>query len=309
MIFIDGERKTNFSKEREILKSIFPNSFDTDKPAPIIIQRKKGTYEMATLYKPAVTDVPIGQRMVPPPPTIFSVYGRIKGDDNVMHRWNYSETYPISNGDGTASFKQKGIQIHHGMNIDAEKDFEKLVFLYFYSKGFVNNAQSSKFALYEFVIPAAESKKRIDSATVLYKYMTELLVPDTRMSYAKLKSVMTLLNIKGNGIEEDERTKIYDAITANRGEFVKRYEQAKANVEAMDANSSQPVSNVASMVKKMIKEGVIIESDGMWRVANKEGAEKRILTEARGTKKADKENALIQYLAISPMDVEYLESL
>ena len=67
MIFIDGERKTDFSNEREILKSIFPNSFDTDKPAPIIIQRKRGTYEMATLYKPAVTDIPMGQRMVPPP--------------------------------------------------------------------------------------------------------------------------------------------------------------------------------------------------------------------------------------------------
>jgi hypothetical protein len=309
MIFIDGERQMDFRKEREILKGIFPNSFDVPNPAPIAIHRKKGSYETATLFKPAVTDVPLGQRTIMPPPTVFSVTGRMRMEDNIMHQWNYSESFPQSSGDSAPVFKQRGVHIHHGMTIDPERDFEKLVYLWFYSKGFTNNYRANGFAFYEFVIPAQAAKVRIDSAKVVYKYMSELLVEETRMSYDKLKSIMTMLNIKGNGIEEEERTDLYDKVIANRAQFASRYDQAKANAEAMESKTGESASNVSALIKTLIKDLVLVEKDGMWVVKNKEGADQRIITEVKGSKKADKENNLIKHMAVSPEDLEYLESL
>jgi hypothetical protein len=308
MIFIDGERQTDFRKEREILKGVFPNSFDVANPAPIVVHRKKGSYETATLYKPAVTDVPMGQRVVMPPPTVFSVTGRMRMEDNIMHQWNYSELFPQSN-DGAPVFKQKGVHVHHGMTIDPDRDFEKLVYLWFYSKGFTNNYRGNNFAFYEFVIPAQQAKIRIESVKVLHKYMSELLVEDTRMSYDKMKSIMTMLNIKGNGVEEEERTQLYDMIIANKGQFASRYDQAKENAEAMESKTGESASSVSVLIKQLIKDLVLVEKDGMWVVNNKEGAEKRIITQVKGSKKADKENNLIKYMAVSPEDLEYLETL
>lgn len=308
MIFIDGERKTDFKKEREILKEIFPNSFDVERPAPIAIHRKKGAYETALLFKPSVTDVPVGSRTVMPPPTIFSVTGKIKMG-GLMHQWNYSESFPQSDLDGSFNFKQKGVQIYHGMNIDPDRDFEKLVYLWFYSKGFVNNARANDFAFYEFVIPAKEAKDRIQKVSWAHKHAAEILVPESRMSHEKLNSIMILLNLKGSGVEEEDRTRLYDLVIANKNEFANRYEQAKKNAEAMESKTGSTANNVSGLIKGFIKSGVIVEKDGMWRVVNKEGAEQRIITEVKGSRKDDKEKALVQYMSVSPEDLEYLQSL
>lgn len=243
-----------------------------------------------------------------PPPTVFSVTGRIK-IDGLMHQWNYSESFPLTEPDGGFTFKQRGVQIYHGMNIDPDKDFEKLVYLWFYSKGFTNNARANNFGFYEFVIPAKEAKERIEKMSWMHKHTSDLLVPESRMDYEKLKSIMTLLSLRSTGVEEEDRTRIYDLVVVNKSGFADRYSQAKKNAEAMEGKTGFTANSVSSLIKSLIKSGSIVEKDGMWKVLNKEGAEQRIITEVKGSNKNDKEKALIQFMSVSPEDLEYLQSL
>jgi hypothetical protein len=308
MLYIDGKRQTDFSKELEVLKGIFPNSFTGKKKAPIIINLNKAGLGSVTTFRAGVTDVPLGNRPIHSLPTHLKPSGRFLGEDNMMHQWMYTQSQPTYSKTGEPVFNAKHIPVTNGMPIDPVANLEMLVALYFYSPNFTNNVVANPAGKFTFLIPAAEAKARIANVSVQHKYMSMLLVDETRMSSSKLNNVMILLAFTPTGVEDDDRTLLYDRAIANRDGFRERLDRAVANVDAM-AKSSKGESNVNSLIKSLTKEGLLIEKDGFWTVKNKNGAEVKTIVESKGKNKTEKELGLLEFLNVSPKDVEFLESL
>lgn len=308
MLYIDGKRQTDFSKELEILKGIFPNSFTGKKKAPIIINLNKAGLGSITTFRAGVTDVPLGTKQIQGLPTMVKPTGRFLGEDGMMHQWMYTETQPTFSKTGEPIFNAKHIVVHNGMPIDPTANLEKLVALYFYSSNFTNNVVANPAGRFYFVVPAAEAKARIANVSVQHKYMSMLLVEETRMSSSKLNSVMILLAFTPTGVEDDDRTSLYDRAIANKDGFRERLDRAVANVDAM-ANYSKGESSVNALIKSLTKEGLLTEKDGFWTVKNKNGAEVKTIVESKGKNKTEKELGLLEFLNVSPKDVEFLQSL
>jgi hypothetical protein len=192
------------------------------------------------------------------------------------------------------------------MPIDPVANLEKLVALYFYSSNFTNNVKANPAGKFNFLIPAAEAKSRIANVSVQHKYMSLLLVEDTRMSSSKLNNVMILLAMTPTGVEDDDRTQLYDQAIADRNGFRERLDRSIANVEAM-ANTSKDSQSLSTTVKSLIKSELLQDKEGFWIVKN--GAELVTIVESKGKNKMEKELSLLEYLNVSPKDAELLQGL
>jgi hypothetical protein len=306
MLYIDGKRQTDFSKELEILKEIFPNSFTGKKRAPVIINLNKAGLGSVTTFRAGVTDVPLGNRPIQSLPTYLKPSGRFLGEDSMMHQWMYTQAQPTYSKTGEPVFNAKHIPVSNGMPIDPVANLEKLVALYFYSPNFTNNTVANPAGKFSFLIPAAEAKSRIANVSVQHKYMSLLLVEETRMSSSKLNNVMILLAMTPTGVEDDDRTHLYDQAIADRNGFRERLDRSIANVEAM-ANTSKDSQSLSTTVKSLIKSELLQDKEGFWIVKN--GAELVTIVESKGKNKMEKELSLLEYLNVSPKDAELLQGL
>jgi hypothetical protein len=306
MLYIDGKRQTDFSKELEVLKEIFPNSFTGKKKAPIIINLNRAGLRSVTTFRAGVTDVPLGNRPIQSLPTFLKPSGRFLGEDNMMHQWMYTQAQPTYSKTGEPVFNARHIPVSNGMPIDPVANLEMLVALYFYSPNFTNNTVANPAGKFNFLIPAAEAKSRIANVSVQHKYMSLLLVEDTRMSSSKLNNVMILLAMTPTGVEDDDRTQLYDQAIADRNGFRERLDRSIANVEAM-ANTSKDSQSLSTTVKSLIKSELLQDKEGFWIVKN--GAELVTIVESKGKNKMEKELSLLEYLNVSPKDAELLQGL
>ena len=305
MLYIDGKRQTDFSKELEVLKEIFPNSFTGKNRAPVIINLNRAGLGSVTTFRAGVTDVPLGNRPIQTLPTYLKSSGRFLGEDSMMHQWMYTESQPTYSKTGEPVFNAKHIPVSNGMPIDPVANLEKLVALYFYSSNFTNNVKGNPAGKFNFLIPAAEAKSRIANVSVQHKYMS-LLLEDTRMSSSKLNNVMILLAMTPTGVEDDDRTQLYDQAIADRNGFRERLDRSIANVEAM-ANTSKDSQSLSTTVKSLIKSELLQDKEGFWIVKN--GAELVTIVESKGKNKMEKELSLLEYLNVSPKDAELLQGL
>jgi len=308
-LFIDGERKTDFSKEKDELKKIFPHAFGTN-PQPILINQADNSGVVVTVFKKGDIHNPLRNRVQRSPATLVAAKGKFIGEDGMTHEWILTDKLPKLNKAGDREFSAPNIAIAHATQIDGTRDIEKLVGLYYYSGNFRNGKQGKKNAKFEFVIPSVASAKRIESVNAQAKFTNALLVESSRMSYDKVKEIYASLGLNLTGIEEDDRLALFDYCIQNANGFVERYERAIANIEALDkANRGSSMTDINALITKAKKAGALVEEDGFWVLKNENGGEVEKVVEVRGDKAQAKNLALAEFLAVSPVTVDTITAL
>lgn len=306
MIFIDGVRKTKFDEEIAELSKIFTNSFDGGN-APIIVNRTKSSQATAEIFRPSQTDAPVGRRRVSSPPHWASCKGKFKGKDGLMHQWRYSTTLPSYDKSGEPIFSSEQLEIKDGMVINPN-DIEKLVALYFYCPLFKNGKQSRSSAAFEFVIPSAAAKSRIERVSFEYEYTTELLREGKdRKDYNWVKAMYNALALQSTNIEADDRVQLYDMVIGDAG-FRERYERAKLNISAVGKNNgARIVNDISDIITAAVKERFLVEENGFWVIKDLNGTTTKTLTQVIGTKAQDKKLNLTEFLISNPVDLDELK--
>lgn len=309
-LFIDGVRKTDFKKEEQELKALFPQAFSKDNFQPITINQAGNSGVLVDVYVKGDTNNPLRRRVLRTPPTKISCKGDFFGDDGLRHKWALSDSLPEKDRDGNYTIKTKSIDVGHATMIDPRIDMEKLVAFYYYSPNFRNGKNGGKSSKFEFVIPAAQSKSRIETVAAQTKYSNELLMEGSRMSYDKVKEIYHTLGLALTNIEADDRVTLFDFCVANINGFVERYERAKANIEALEAaGRNNGAVKVNDIVNKAIKGGLLVEEGAFWVLKNENGGEVMKVTEVRGDKAQAKKLSLVEHFTTNPQDLDTVVSL
>lgn len=309
MIFIDNKRQTDFTDEIKQLAVIFPNSFGSsanNPPTPIEIKRDMAI--RVSRFRPQVTDQPIGSVVKNGEPVQVATKGYFL-KNGVRHEWRYSESFPTVNVKGEYEFEGRLLQLNSGMVFDPERDLEKIIFLWFYSSNFKNNANPKRGGMFSFVIPVVEARNRVSAMKYRNKVENEIINEDARMPRKKVETIMSALGLQVTGVEEQDRLTLVDQILASP-DFADRYERQKLNVEAMSAGSSntEPVDNKLKVIKKLKSQQLLVEQSEHWVLLNENGGVVMTVTDVLGTKAPEKEMNLVTFLSASPKEWEAVEA-
>lgn len=311
MIYIDSEKKTNFKEEFKILAQKFPLSFN-EKGAipngqPIRIEFAKRMPKVA-VFKVGDKDTPVGTREVKPASQRISANGVIQ-EGGISKTWYLTKQAPTIKA-GEKVFKKGYIEVNIPKSLDPTVDLETIVCLYFYSSAFSNNEYNRKRgkgqnAQFRFSIPAEKSKSKIEQLNFLSKYSKALIDEETRIGDDQLKELMEIMLYNPSGILEDDRLTMYETVT-NDEKFRERFDKVYRMVKEQSSKVKE-VMDVTKLIKAARSKGVLVEEENFWVVKNTHGISERQVVEVRGTKQAEKDSNLAEFLKISQEDIDLIQ--
>ena len=308
MIYIENNgdftRQSDFSKEKAELEKVFPNY----RTHGVRINVARSVAKYAPVFRPHETQQAVRTVRIQTPPSLTSPKVSFTDKEGVRREVIYTTTAPTTDKQGNKQFSLRRFKLEDGMVISGDTDLEKLIYLYFYSTEFTNGKQQREGGRYEFDIPSIKAKAKASDIQMKAAYATEIISENTRRDYKWVLSMFNALSLTSNGVEEDDRLMLYDmAADTNAIKFRERYENAKANIEALSKrDGSNKIDELNYLVKDLQKAGILKEKDGWWitSVANKD----RTLVKVSGEKAAEKKTALVDWLISQPNEEETLKS-
>lgn len=302
MIFNDkGERMERDGELKPWVGKLLEKFPDFEKTG-ILIEAKSTARMKKQIFSGGKTDdtaVPAGERLMPPPNKLASLRGEYV-DKNQKKFVYFSQVPPSRDEKGNVSYEgAETITIKDRLLIPPD-DIDKAVFLVCFSNAVEGGTREDVQSKYVFVQEEAQADARLKSINSA-QYEKEIAFEETRMSYDKVKEIMTIMLLTPTGSESRDRLILLDHVKGGAEDVKKRYETSK--LSAMKEAPKYEMGISTKLVKDGEKLGVLFQKDGFWMLKKSEVNSEKIVA-VQGVKPQEQRFAFAEYLHSNPEHFE-----
>lgn len=299
------------------IKELFPYSFREEKPIPITLKWAPEFVRNAPLYdgKGEMAQVVPNHanRKVATPNAIISAVAKVREEGSSYEvEYMYSKQYPqINEKSGRA--KAKGIRIKGGdklgYNLDPKRDFDLIIFLYFFSSSVQNNAAGThKGAAFVFERPDQRAADDYNKLIVNQEVYNMVINPLTFDSHEDLRKVASVVGFPTSGEELVDRVKIQEHLKDEKNR--EKWFRIRTDIVQTRRNNAD-MSEINDKVVRAINANVLREDKKkkVWTLTSSGGALVMEVIGVKGTSSDEKRMNLVQHLKLDTTAMEKLNEL
>lgn len=311
--------KSMMDTYRKKLAEVFPLSFGGTSKEPVMFNMNPKYKKIMPRFVAGQKDDQIGntvvyatRRLPTEENVVFPIDGEEAGEA-IRRAVRFSNGRPTKGNNGDVKWPKVQMIISDNTALDPDKDFDKIVFLYFFSCESQNGHRAESGMDYAkqhgtgyFEKPDALAKGFLDNETFNFEVHEVLVHPAKRISHEVITEADKIMHVGVTGNEDVDRAKYVAAMKADPAKF-ERLKRVIADIKP--SKSKNDLSQINAKAEAGIKAGLIQIVDGFWCLTTTGGEKQAEICKITQTKKDAQKFELVEALKADPDTVAKLNEM